>query len=83
MVEQAIEPIQAEMRVLGITLLPPSVGASRMAALRDLWACAGLEAIEYMRNNGATNIRRFRGLPTTTTMAAIYADTRHHAAGRR
>ena len=41
------EPIQAEMRALGVTPpLPPSVGASRMAALRDLWACAGLEAIE-------------------------------------
>ena len=41
------EPIQVEMRALGVTPpLPPSVGASRMGALRDLWACAGLEAID-------------------------------------
>ncbi len=41
------EPIHAEMRAMGLTpLLPPSAGASRMEALRDLWARAGLEAVE-------------------------------------
>jgi ubiquinone/menaquinone biosynthesis C-methylase UbiE len=40
-------PIQVEMRALGVTpTLPPSAQASRMAALRDLWTGAGLEAIE-------------------------------------
>jgi SAM-dependent methyltransferase len=41
------EPIHAEMRTMGLTPLnPPSAGASRMDALRDLWAAAGLEAVE-------------------------------------
>jgi SAM-dependent methyltransferase len=40
-------PIQAELRAVGVVPpLPPSVDASRMDALRDLWAGAGLEAIE-------------------------------------
>ena len=40
-------PIYAELRALGLTPpLPPSADASRMAALGDLWAGAGLEAIE-------------------------------------
>ena len=41
------DPIQVELRALGLTPpLPPSVGASRMAALRALWTDAGLEAVE-------------------------------------
>ena len=40
-------PIQVELRALGVTPpLPPSAGASRSSALRDLWTDAGLEAIE-------------------------------------
>ena len=42
-----LEPIQAEMRAMGLTpVLPPSSGASRMEALRSLWTDAGLDAIE-------------------------------------
>jgi ubiquinone/menaquinone biosynthesis C-methylase UbiE len=42
-----MEPIQAEMRAMGLTpVLPPSSGASRMEALRTLWTDAGLDAIE-------------------------------------
>ena len=41
------EPIHAEMRAMGLKpLLPPSFGASRMEALRDLWTATGLDAIE-------------------------------------
>ena len=41
------EPIHAEMRAMGLKpLLPPSFGASRMEALRDLWTTVGLDAIE-------------------------------------
>ena len=41
------EPIWAEMRAMGVTpLRPPSPGASRMDALRDLWTGTGLEAVE-------------------------------------
>jgi ubiquinone/menaquinone biosynthesis C-methylase UbiE len=41
------EPIQAELRALGVTpSLPPSPNASRVDVLRELWARAGIEAIE-------------------------------------
>lgn len=40
-------PIQAELRAMGINPpLPPSTAASRIEALRELWAGAGLEAVE-------------------------------------
>ena len=40
-------PIQIEMRAIGlIPLRPPSIDASRMGSLRDLWAGARLERIE-------------------------------------
>jgi len=40
-------PIQAELLAVGVaTPVPPSAGASHMAALRDLWTGAGLEAVE-------------------------------------
>ena len=43
----AAKPIHAEMRAMGLKpLLPPSCGASRMEALRDLWTATGLDAIE-------------------------------------
>jgi SAM-dependent methyltransferase len=39
--------LQAEMKALGVTpLLPPSPEASRMSVMRELWAGAGLEAVE-------------------------------------
>lgn len=41
------EALQAEMRALGITVpLPPSAGASRIDAMRDLWSDAGLHAVK-------------------------------------
>jgi SAM-dependent methyltransferase len=40
-------PVQAELRTRGVMPpLPPSVEASRIAALHELWSGAGLEAIE-------------------------------------
>jgi SAM-dependent methyltransferase len=42
-----LEPIQVEMRAMGVTpQLPPNSSASRMEALRGLWTGAGLDAIE-------------------------------------
>ena len=39
--------LHAEMRVMGMTVpTPPSPDASRMDALRELWAMAGVEAVE-------------------------------------
>ena len=41
------EALQSEMRGLGVAVpLPPSPGASRIDVLRELWAGAGLEAVE-------------------------------------
>jgi len=41
------EPIQAEMRAMGLkTVYPPSADASRMEVLRELWSGVGLEAVE-------------------------------------
>ena len=40
-------PIQAEMRAMGLKPpLPPSVDASRLESLRDLWTGAGIDAVE-------------------------------------
>jgi SAM-dependent methyltransferase len=42
-----IAPIQAELRAMGLDPpLPPSVGASRLEVLRELWVGAGLDAVE-------------------------------------
>jgi ubiquinone/menaquinone biosynthesis C-methylase UbiE len=57
------EPIQAEMRAMGLTpLLPPSSGASRMEALRNLWTGARLDAVETQEITVQTHVRRFRRL---------------------
>jgi SAM-dependent methyltransferase len=41
------EALQTEMRELGVAVpLPPSLDASRMDAMRDLWTGAGLDAVE-------------------------------------
>lgn len=41
------EPLREELRALGVAVPePPSPDASRIEALRDLWAGAGLEAVE-------------------------------------
>ena len=43
------EPIQAEMRAIGLKpTLPPRAEASRIEALRALWANAGLEDVETL-----------------------------------
>ena len=69
-------PIQVEMRALGVAPpLPPSVGASRMAALRNLWACAGLEAIETCEITVQRTFADFEDFWTATTMAASIRPT--------
>jgi hypothetical protein len=41
------EALQAEMREMGVAVpVPPSPGASRIEAMRDLWKGAGLDAVE-------------------------------------
>jgi SAM-dependent methyltransferase len=42
-----LEPIRIELRAMGLKPVdPPSVDASRLEAMRDLWTRAGLEAVE-------------------------------------
>src|SRR5262249_3556687 len=42
-----LEPIRIELRAMGLKPVdPPTVDASRLEALRDLWTGAGLEAVE-------------------------------------
>jgi hypothetical protein len=41
------EALHVEMRELGVAVpVPPSAGASRIDAMRDLWTGAGLDAVE-------------------------------------
>jgi ubiquinone/menaquinone biosynthesis C-methylase UbiE len=58
-----LEPIQVEMRAMGVTpLLPPRTDASRMEALRGLVDGCGPRCGRDAGNHGATDIRRFRRL---------------------
>ena len=42
-----LEPLRIELRAMGLEPVdPPSVEASRLEAMRDLWTRAGLEAVE-------------------------------------
>ena len=62
------EPIQAELRAVGVVHTPPSVDASRMDVLRDLWTGAGLEAVETNRY-GAVTFADFDEFWVKTTMS--------------
>ena len=64
------EPITAEMRSMGLTpALPQSVEASRLEVLRDLWAGAGLQAIETREISVLRTFADFDDFGTTTLMA--------------
>jgi ubiquinone/menaquinone biosynthesis C-methylase UbiE len=66
-----LEPIQAEMRAMGLKpVLPPSSGASRMEALRNLWTGAGLDAIETHEIRVHRTFSDFNDFWTTSLLAA-------------
>jgi SAM-dependent methyltransferase len=66
-----LEPIQAEMRAMGLKpVLPPSAGASRMDALRSLWTGAGLEAVETREITVQRTFADFDEFWTTCLLAA-------------
>ncbi len=66
-----LEPIQAEMRAMGLKpVLPPSSGASRMEALRSLWMGAGLEAVETREITVQRTFTNFDEFWTTCLLAA-------------
>ena len=56
-----LEPLRIELRAMGIKPVdPPSVEASRIEAMRDLWTMAGLDAVETRQIRA--HIRGFRGI---------------------
>jgi SAM-dependent methyltransferase len=64
------EPINAEMRAMGLTpLAPPSAGASRMDALRHFWTTAGLDAIETREITVRRTFADFDDFWTTSLLA--------------
>lgn len=71
-----LEPIQVEMRARGVTpLLPPRSDASRMEALRDLWAGAGLDAIETREITVQRTFTDFDDFWTTTLLGSSVGPT--------
>jgi ubiquinone/menaquinone biosynthesis C-methylase UbiE len=71
-----LEPIQAEIRAMGIkTLLPPSAEASRRQALRSLWTNAGLEAVETREIVVQRTFADFGDLWATSVLGASVAPT--------
>jgi SAM-dependent methyltransferase len=70
------EPIHAAMRDMGITpLLPPTVDASRLDVLRDLWTTAGIEATELRTITVERAFASFEAFWTTTALAASLQPT--------
>jgi SAM-dependent methyltransferase len=62
------EPIQAEMRAVGMTPpWPPNADASRMAALVSLWEAAGLEAVQTREINVQRSFPNFKDFWTAST----------------
>lgn len=71
-----LEPIQAEMRALGVTpLLPPRSDVSRTEALRDVWTGAGLEAIETREISVQRTFADFDDFWTTTLRGSSVGPT--------
>ena len=71
-----LEPIQVEMRAMGVTpLLPPRSDASRIEALRDLWAGAGLDAIETREITVQRTFTDFDDFWTTTLLGSSVGPT--------
>jgi SAM-dependent methyltransferase len=70
------EPIQVEMRAMGLMpLRPPSSGASRMEALRDLWTGAGLKAVETREITVQRTFADFDDFWTTSLLGSTIGPT--------
>jgi ubiquinone/menaquinone biosynthesis C-methylase UbiE len=65
-----LEPIRVEMRAMGLKpVQPPSVDASSMEALRNLWTGAGLDAVETREIAVQRTFADFDDFWTTSLMA--------------
>jgi ubiquinone/menaquinone biosynthesis C-methylase UbiE len=70
------EPLRIELRALGIDPLnPPSVEASRLEAMRDLWRNAGLEAVETREITVQRSFADFEDYWDVTLLSASVAPT--------
>ena len=71
-----LEPIQVEMRAMGVTpLLPPRSDASRMEALRNLWRGAGLDVVETREISVQRTLETFDNFWTTTLLGSSVGPT--------
>ena len=66
-----LEPIRIELRSMGIKPVdPPSVEASRMTVMQDLWTSAGLNAIETRQITVQRTFAHFEEFWSTTLSGA-------------
>src|SRR5258708_2006985 len=66
-----LEPIRLEMEAMGVEIpQPPSAGASRMEALRELWRTAGLEGIETREITGQRSFTDFDDFWTMSLLSS-------------
>ena len=71
-----LDPIQAELRALGITpLLPPSVAVSRMEALEALWRDGGLTDVATREITVERTFEDFEEFWTTAQLGASVVQT--------
>src|SRR5437763_1617249 len=70
------EPIRAEMKALGVELpSPPSPGASRLEAPRQLWTGAGLDAVEMREIPVSRSFSDFDAFWSISLLAATIGPT--------
>jgi len=71
-----LEPIRIEMRAMGLTPLnPPSVEASRIEAMRELWTGAGLDAVETREITVQRTFANFEDFWATSMLGASIGPT--------
>jgi len=67
-----LEPIQAEMRAMGITpVLPPNSDVSRTELLRELWNVAGLDTVETREIAVQRTFLDFEDFWKTTLLSSV------------
>jgi SAM-dependent methyltransferase len=66
-----LEPMRVEMLAMGVEIAqPPSPGASRIEALRELWHTAGLEEVETREITVSRSFEGFEDFWTTSLLSS-------------
>ena len=66
-----LEPVRLEMQAMGVEIAqPPSPGASRIEALRELWHTAGLEGVETREITVRRSFEGFEDFWTTSRLSS-------------